>query len=120
MRVSYSFVDAEDVPLTWGTFRFVRHALGATAFGFSQVDFPPDKVGAEHDERESGQEEVYTALHGSGVVRVDGEDLPLRPGLYVLVSADSTRQVVAGHEGLGYLVVGAIVAGGLPAAEGAA
>jgi quercetin dioxygenase-like cupin family protein len=100
--------------------RTIARSLGARAVKLNVFENQPGQAGREHDERESGQEEVYTALHGSGVVRVDGEDLPLRPGLYVLVSADSTRQVVAGHEGLGYLVVGAIVAGGLPAAEGAA
>lgn len=57
--MSFSFVDVETIPPTWETFRFVRHALGAIAVGFAQIDFPPAKVGAEHDERESGQEEVY-------------------------------------------------------------
>ena len=32
----------------------VRPELGATAFGLNQIDFPPDKVGSEHDEAESG------------------------------------------------------------------
>ena len=31
----------------------------ATAFGINQIDFGPDHVGAEHDEVESGQEEIY-------------------------------------------------------------
>ena len=38
--MGYSVVDVEDVPYTWGTFRFVRHHIGATAFGFAQIDFP--------------------------------------------------------------------------------
>jgi quercetin dioxygenase-like cupin family protein len=41
------------------------------------------------------------------VLRVDGEEVPLEPGRYVLVEPGSTRQVVAGPEGLSYLVVGA-------------
>jgi quercetin dioxygenase-like cupin family protein len=111
MRVSYSFVDAEDVPLTWGTFRFVRHALGATAFGFSQVDFPPDKVGAEHDERESGQEEVYLCLSGGGTLAVEGVEVELRPGRYVLVSPDARRRPAAGPGGMSFLVVGGVPGG---------
>ena len=62
-----------------------------------------------HDERESGQEEIYIPLRGSGVLRVDGEEIPLEPGRYVLVEPGSTRQVVAGPEGLSYAVVGAVV-----------
>ena len=48
--MGYSVVDVADIPYVWGTFKFVRHHLGATAFGFAQIDFPPDKVGSEHDE----------------------------------------------------------------------
>ena len=32
--MGYSVVDVADVPYTWGTFKFVRHHIGATAFGF--------------------------------------------------------------------------------------
>ena len=98
----------------------VARTLGAQAVRLNQFENQPGQAGREHDERESGQEEVYTALHGSGVVRVDGEEVPLRPGLYVLVSSDATRQVVAGDEGLGYLVVGAVPAGRVPEGEGSA
>jgi quercetin dioxygenase-like cupin family protein len=88
----------------------VAQALSARAVKLNQFDNEPGQAGKEHDEQESGQEEVYVALRGSGVVRVDGAELPFRPGLYVLVSPESARQVVAGDEGLGYLVVGAVVA----------
>ena len=79
--MGYSVVDVEDVPYTWGTFKFVRHHLGATAFGFAQIDFPPDQVGSEHDETESGQEEVYLTLAGDGTLEVDGATVEKRPGL---------------------------------------
>ena len=65
----YALVDVEDVPYRWGTFKFVRQHLGATAFGFSQIDFPPDKVGAEHDGTATGREEVYLTLAGRGTSR---------------------------------------------------
>ena len=61
-----------------------------------------------HDERESGQEEVYIPLRGSGVLRVEGDEVPLEPGCYVLVEPEAMRQVVAGPEGLSYAVVGAV------------
>jgi quercetin dioxygenase-like cupin family protein len=85
----------------------VARELGAAAIRMNQFDNEPGQAGKEHDERESGQEEIYISLRGSGVLRVDGDEVPFEPGRYVLVSADATRQVVAGPEGLGYLVVGA-------------
>jgi quercetin dioxygenase-like cupin family protein len=85
----------------------VAATLVARALRMNQFDNQPDQAGKEHDERESGQEEIYVPLRGRGVLRVDGEEVPLEPGRYVLVSPESTRQVVAGREGLGYLVVGA-------------
>ncbi|HET7857172.1 MAG TPA: cupin domain-containing protein [Gaiellaceae bacterium] len=85
----------------------VARELGAAAIRMNQFDNQPGQAGKEHDERESGQEEIYVPLRGRGVLRVDGDEVPLEPGRYVLVSADATRQVVAGQEGLGYLVVGA-------------
>ena len=85
----------------------IARALGAKAIRMNEFDNQPDQVGKEHDERESGQEEIYVPLRGNGVLRVNGEEISLVPGRYVLVSPDATRQVVAGPAGLGYLVVGA-------------
>src|SRR5262245_32175427 len=62
--MGYAVVDVDEIPYVWGTFKMVRHHLGATAFGFAQIDFPADKIGSEHDEAESGQEEVYVTLSG--------------------------------------------------------
>jgi hypothetical protein len=42
------------------------------------------------------------------VIVVDGEKIPLEPGRYVLVEPETTRQVVAGPDGLSYLIVGAV------------
>ena len=85
----------------------VRRELGITAFGANQFDSQPGQAGSEHDEAGTGQQELYVVLGGSGVLRVDGDEVELRPGRYVHVSPESTRQVVAGDEGLSYLVIGA-------------
>ena len=69
----FTALDAEDIEPTWGTFRMVRHALGGTAFGLNQIDFPPGKGRPEHDELESGQEEIYCCISGSGTLTIDGE-----------------------------------------------
>jgi quercetin dioxygenase-like cupin family protein len=85
----------------------IARALEARAVKLNQFDSQPGQAGFEHDERESGQEEVYIPLRGSGVLRVDGDEVPLEPGRYVLVEPEATRQVVAGPHGLSYAVVGA-------------
>ena len=92
-----------------GRRKLVAAGLHARAVRMNQFDSPAGFEGFEHDERESGQEEVYVALRGEGVLRVGGETIELVPGRYVLVSPDETRQVVAGPDGLSYLVVGAVV-----------
>jgi quercetin dioxygenase-like cupin family protein len=92
-----------------GRRKLIARELGARAIRLNQFDSEPGQEGHEHDERESGQEEIYIPLRGSGVLRVDGEEVELRPGLYVLVPPESTRVVVAGDDGLSYAVVGAVV-----------
>ena len=97
-----------DVSTIEGRRKLVASGLEARAIRMNQFDNGPDQAGKEHDERESGQEEIYSALAGSGVIVVDGEEVPLEPGRYVLVEPSSTRQVIAGPEGLAYLIVGAV------------
>jgi quercetin dioxygenase-like cupin family protein len=87
----------------------IARELGARAVKLNQFDSEPHQEGSEHDEAESGQEEIYFVLRGSGILRVEGEELPLEPGRYVLVEPEVTRQVVAGADGLSYAVVGAVV-----------
>jgi len=109
--MGYSVVDVADVPYVWGTFKFVRHHLGASAFGFAQIDFPPHKVGSEHDESRSGQEEVYLTLSGGGTIEIDGEHVDMKPGRYVLVAPESKRRPAAGPEGMSFLVIGGVPGG---------
>src|ERR671936_374207 len=87
-----------DVSSVEGRRKLVARELGASAVKLNQFDSQPGQAGFEHDERESGQEEVYIALRGSGLIRVEGEEVPFAPGRYVLVS----RAVEAGV--FGYLV----------------
>lgn len=109
--MAYSYVDAGELEPVWGTFRMIRHRLGGTAFGLNQIDFPPGKEGPEHDELESGQEEVYYCISGSGSLTVDGDAIALQPGRYVLVSPDAKRRPRAGDGGMSFLVVGGVPGG---------
>jgi quercetin dioxygenase-like cupin family protein len=109
--MAYKALDAEDIKLTWGTFRMVRHELGGTGFGLNQIEFPPGKVGSEHDETGSGQEEVYYCLSGSGTLTIDGEVVEMRPGRYILVSPDAKRRPAAGDDGMAFICVGGVPGG---------
>jgi quercetin dioxygenase-like cupin family protein len=104
--MSYSIFETASVE---GRRKLVARELAARAVRMNQFDSTPGFEGREHDELESGQEEVYDALRGEGVPRVGGETVALVPGRYVLVTPDDTRRVIAGAEGLSYLVVGAVI-----------
>lgn len=109
--MGYTVVDAADVEPRNGTFRQMRKALGATAFGINQFELPPNQAGFEHDETAANQEEVYVFLSGSGVLKVDGEEVEARPGRWVRVDAEAVRQPVAGPDGLSWICVGNVVGG---------
>ena len=84
-----------------GRRKLIAHELGARAIRLNRFDNQPGQEGKEHDERGSGQEEIYVPVEGSGFIRVGDEEIPLEPGRFVLVTPDETRQVVAGSGGPG-------------------
>lgn len=100
---------AVDVRTLEGRRKPIARELGARAIKLNRFDNEPGQAGSEHDERETGQEEIYVPVAGSGSIVVDGEAVALEPGICVLVEPETTRQVVAGPEGLAYIVVGAVV-----------
>jgi quercetin dioxygenase-like cupin family protein len=110
---TYSFVDAQDLPGEGpgGAVKKVRRALGARAFGFNYFQLPAGAIGHEHDETESGQEEVVLVLGGSGVLRVDGDEIELKPGRFVRLDPAAVRCPVAGDEGLTFVTFGAPLEG---------
>jgi hypothetical protein len=82
-----------DMPSLWDGFaNLVRPGLGITAFGANVMNLPPDYETKAHDEDESGQEELYVGLEGSGwVVMGDGERCALDNGSAVRVSPGVSR-----------------------------
>jgi mannose-6-phosphate isomerase-like protein (cupin superfamily) len=106
--VGYSVADLEALEGEGpgGMVRKVRRAVDARAFGFNYFTIPPNVEGREHDHAGSNMEEVYFVVRGSGVMRVDGEEVELRPGRFVRVDGASTRVPVAGPDGLDFLAVG--------------
>src|SRR5271163_4481080 len=90
-----------------GGFVKARAELGVTAFGFQVIQLPPDYGDyPEHDHAESGQEEVYLALAGSGWMDIEGERVELDDETFVRVAPGPRRKVHAGAEGLRMLVIG--------------
>jgi mannose-6-phosphate isomerase-like protein (cupin superfamily) len=90
-----------------GGFVKARAELGVSAFGFQVIQMPPDYGDyPEHDHAESGQEEVYVTLGGSGWMEIEGERVELDPEMLVRVAAEPRRKVFAGPEGLRMLVIG--------------
>jgi mannose-6-phosphate isomerase-like protein (cupin superfamily) len=92
-----------------GGFVKARAELGASAFGMQVIQLPPDfKDYPEHDHAETGQEEVYMALRGSGWIEVEGERVELDGETLVRVGPAARRKVVSGPEGLRMLAIGGV------------
>jgi uncharacterized cupin superfamily protein len=83
----------------------VGAALGVERVGIYQVELPPGAETVAHDHAEDGAEDVYAVLAGSGSVIVDGEEVLVRPGMFIAVDQASTRSVRAGPDGLTYIAV---------------
>jgi quercetin dioxygenase-like cupin family protein len=90
--------------------RKVRAQLGPASLGVQTIDLPPDSTGHPwHDHAEDGQEEMYIALEGSGVLELEsGEHFPLERDSRIRVGPGERRRVLAGPDGIRILVVGAI------------
>jgi mannose-6-phosphate isomerase-like protein (cupin superfamily) len=90
-----------------GGFVKARAELGASAFGMQVIQLPPDFTDyPEHEHAESGQEEVYVALSGSGWIDIEGDRVELDSETLVRVPAVARRKVFSGPQGLRLLAVG--------------
>jgi hypothetical protein len=90
-----------------GGFVKARAELGVTAFGFQVIQLPPGYSDyPEHDHADSGQEEVFLTIGGSGWMDVEGERVDLDGETLVRVGPAARRKVLAGPEGLRMLVIG--------------
>ena len=112
MGYTYVDVDTLEGEGPGGAVRKVRRELGARAFGFNYFTLPAGVEGREHEHTDANQEEVYFVVRGSGVMRIDGEEVELKPGRFVRVDPASTRVPVAGDDGLEFVTFGAPLDGG--------
>jgi hypothetical protein len=90
-----------------GGFVKARAELGVTAFGFQVIQLPPNFDDyPEHDHAESGQEEVFLAIGGSGWMDIEGDRIDLDGETLVRVAPETRRRVHSGPEGLRMLAIG--------------
>jgi mannose-6-phosphate isomerase-like protein (cupin superfamily) len=90
-----------------GGFVKARAELGVTAFGFQVIKLPPDYTDyPEHDHAETGQEEVFLVLDGSGWIEIEGERVDLDGETLVRVGPAARRKVHSGPDGLRMLAIG--------------
>jgi mannose-6-phosphate isomerase-like protein (cupin superfamily) len=87
----------DDLPQLWDGFaKLVRTGMDISAFGVQIMDMPAGHVTKSHDESDSGQQELYVALRGSGAVVLDDRSLPLDPEHLVRIDAGVARVLEAG------------------------
>jgi mannose-6-phosphate isomerase-like protein (cupin superfamily) len=104
---SYAVRAVDELPQLWdGAVKLVRAGLGISAFGVNILDLPPDYTTESHDEADSGQQELYVALRGSGRVLVGDQALTLDEEQLVRVDAGVERVVSSDGNGLRVLCVG--------------
>jgi uncharacterized cupin superfamily protein len=108
----YATQSIDELPTLWDGFaKLVRPGLGITAFGANIMDLPPDYSTKSHDESESGQQELYVALRGSGSVDIEHARLPLDADHLVRVDAGTARVLTSGPDGLRVLCIGGLPGG---------
>ena len=107
--MGYSTVHVEEIEGSGpgGAVHFVRRVLGVEAFGVNWFEIPPNSPGLEHDESETQQEEVNVIVRGGGIYRVEGEEIPVGVGTFLRFDPGTTRQPVAGPDGMTMIAVGA-------------
>jgi len=110
--LGYAAAAIDDLPTLWDGFeKLIRAGLDITAFGANIMDLPPDYSTTSHDEADTGQQELYVALRGSGSVVIGEERHLLDADHLVRVDAGTARVLSSGPEGLRVLCIGGVPGG---------
>jgi quercetin dioxygenase-like cupin family protein len=110
--VAATVVHADDVEAGHGVYRALTDPLGINGFRVNRLELSGGQEGPEHDHAGNGQEEVYAVVGGGGLLRVDGQEIELRPGHFVYCPPEARRQMVAGDAGLVWIGIGSAVRDG--------
>ncbi|MGA2164918.1 MAG: hypothetical protein ABSH36_10675 [Solirubrobacteraceae bacterium] len=93
--------------VVFGSFKRARATLGVESFGMQVIDMPPNATQyPEHDEADSGQEEVFVVLRGDGEIEIDGQRRAIDPETMVRVSPGAKRKIWPGAQGMRLLALG--------------
>lgn len=90
--------------------RPLQHFFGLTTFGANVLEAVTghETLVAAHDERASGQQELYLVLEGEAEFELDGERRAVRQGMAVAVTDPAVkRRAVASAPGTMLLAIGA-------------
>jgi hypothetical protein len=105
-NTSYAVRTVDELPQLWeGAVKLVRAGLGISAFGVNILDLPPNYTTESHDEADTGQQELYVALGGSGQVLIGDHALTLDDEHLARVDAGVSRVLASGDQGLRVLCV---------------
>jgi hypothetical protein len=109
VRAGIAGAAIDSLPQLWDGFaKLVRDGLGIVAFGVQIMDLPPGHTTESHDESDTGQQELYVALRGSGAVVAGDLRMPLDVEHLVRVDAGVDRVLTSGPDGLRVLCVGGV------------
>jgi mannose-6-phosphate isomerase-like protein (cupin superfamily) len=105
---AYALKRIDEMEATWGgAFKLARAELGVEGFGFQVMDLPPNlEQFPEHDHADSGQQEVYVVMSGSGEIEIDGERHPIDPETIVMVGPEAKRKIFTASEPMRVLAIG--------------
>ena len=98
-----------EVAIDAGRWQPLNERLGISAFGVNGVVMDPgDEADIEHDEADSGHQEVYVVVAGRAAFRIGDEELEAGPGDVVAVpDASETRDYRAVEPGTRIVCFGA-------------
>ncbi|MXR52877.1 cupin domain-containing protein [Halovenus sp. WSH3] len=86
--------DAESVvPEEFGGMWFLKDELDASDLGVSVLELEPGGKGKEHDETDTGQEEVYFVVTGTVDIHLDDDTVTLGPEEAIRLDPDQRRQI---------------------------
>ena len=98
-------LDLVNLP-SWLT--FLKKELELSAVGLTVTRLPAGK-GYTFMHQHKEQEEVYMVIDGSGIIHIDGEDIPLTKGDFINVFPESKRALKANEDtDFVYICAGAI------------
>lgn len=86
--------DADSVvPEEWGGMWFLRDELDTDHLGLSVLELEPGGKGKEHDEADSGQEEVYYVVDGQIEIELAEETVALSTDEAIRLDPGERRQI---------------------------